>query len=282
VNEIVFINTTAIRELTDADFQQVAEGLNVPEAAVRAFAEVEASGEGFLPDGRPKILYEAHVFHRETKGKFSGAKDRNGVLLSSQKWDRSLYGRPGEHQYERLNDAMALDVDAALKATSWGAFQIMGFNYQMVGYDSVQSMVEDQVSGMAGQLRSFAGFIRAKKLEPDMRKLPDPQAAARLARAYNGEAYRENHYDSKIVSSYERHARGGGAPPPYVPPLRLGSRGDAVRTLQVRLGLPADGAYGPQTMQAVREQQRAASITEDGIAGPVTHGILGLPWPPLT
>ena len=59
--------------LTAADFARAAKNLNVEIAAIRAVAEVEAAGAGFLPDGRPAILYEAHVFHKETGGKHAGA-----------------------------------------------------------------------------------------------------------------------------------------------------------------------------------------------------------------
>ena len=56
------------RTLTDADFARAAEALNVEVAAIRAVAEVEAAGAGFIADGRPAVLYEPHVFHRLTKG----------------------------------------------------------------------------------------------------------------------------------------------------------------------------------------------------------------------
>lgn len=40
-------------------------GVDVP--TVRAVAEVESNGVGFLPDGRPKILFERHIFSRLTE-----------------------------------------------------------------------------------------------------------------------------------------------------------------------------------------------------------------------
>ena len=65
--------------------------------------------------------------------------------------------------------------------------------------------------------------------------------------------------------------------------LRRGSTGAKVTQLQrvlnawyPWLGLAVDGDYGPATEGAVREFQRRAGITADGIAGPVTLGRLGL------
>ena len=51
-------------KLTIKDYQKAAKELNCEVAAIRAVAEVESLKGGFLPDGRPKILFERHVFHQ--------------------------------------------------------------------------------------------------------------------------------------------------------------------------------------------------------------------------
>ena len=53
-------------------------------------------------------------------------------------------------------------------------------------------------------------------------------------------------------------------------------RGPGVRALQRKLGVPADGVYGPQTKRAVKRHQRRRGLTPDGIAGPQTRRSLGL------
>jgi hypothetical protein len=40
---------------------------------------------------------------------------------------------------------MQLDEEAALRSTSWGLGQTMGFNAGMVGYDSIDAMIADFV-----------------------------------------------------------------------------------------------------------------------------------------
>src|SRR5690606_34779310 len=57
--------------LSMADYQRAASALGVDVATVRAVADVESSGGGFLADGRPKILFERHIFARETGGRFN-------------------------------------------------------------------------------------------------------------------------------------------------------------------------------------------------------------------
>lgn len=58
--------------------------------------------------------------------------------------------------------------------------------------------------------------------------------------------------------------------------LRKGDRGRAVRRVQRRLGLSADGVFGKQTARAVRRFQRRRGLTADGIVGPLTRQALRL------
>jgi len=53
---------------------------------VKAVAAVESRGNGFLPTGQPKILFEAKVFSGQTGGKY----DHLFPDISSSKFDRSL------------------------------------------------------------------------------------------------------------------------------------------------------------------------------------------------
>lgn len=52
--------------------------------------------------------------------------------------------------------------------------------------------------------------------------------------------------------------------------VRVGSRNDTVKLVQQKLGLGADGIYGPGTEKAVKEWQTAHGLTADGIVGPAT------------
>jgi putative chitinase len=56
--------------------------------------------------------------------------------------------------------------------------------------------------------------------------------------------------------------------------LRRGSTGDAVKQMQRKLGIPADGDFGPGTEAAVRKWQAANGLVADGIVGPKTLAAL--------
>lgn len=58
--------------------------------------------------------------------------------------------------------------------------------------------------------------------------------------------------------------------------LKKGSRGEAVVQLQRKLGLAADGVFGPRTHRAVRRYQARNGLTVDGVVGQQTAAALGL------
>jgi putative chitinase len=68
---------------------------------------------------------------------------------------------------------------------------------------------------------------------------------------------------------------GGAGGSSMHPVLRAGSRGDNVRVLQGKLGLAADGIFGPGTEAAVRAFQQGHGLGADGIVGAATWAALG-------
>jgi hypothetical protein len=186
--------------LTDEDFARAAKTLNCDVAAIRAVAEVESAGRGFLADGRPEILFEAHIFHRQTKGAHPEARDRRNVRLSVPSWDRTLYGRGGIAQHERLEDAAALNWDAAHRSASWGLFQILGTNHQSVGHPTIRGFVEAMNQGAGPHLDAFVKFVIANRIDDALRR-HDWQA---FARKYNGPGFAQNRYDVKLAEAFER------------------------------------------------------------------------------
>jgi len=53
-----------------------------------------------------------------------------------------------------------------------------------------------------------------------------------------------------------------------------GSRGEAVKEIQRKVGVNPDGIFGPVTEKAVREFQKDNNLDIDGIVGPITSARL--------
>ena len=58
--------------------------------------------------------------------------------------------------------------------------------------------------------------------------------------------------------------------------LKLGSKGEEVKALQAKLGIAADGDFGPGTEKVVKEWQTKNGLTADGIIGPASMEKLGM------
>lgn len=182
--------------LTPADLQSAADTLECSLAAIKAVLEVESAGSGFLGDGRPKILFEAHIFSKLTSRKF----DESHPHISAPKWTRALY-RGGAKEYERLEAAMLLSESAALMSASWGLFQILGINHKLCGCKSVEDFVQLQVSSERDQLSCFLNFIKKSHLDDELRE----GRWADFARIYNGPSYSQNRYDIRLARSFEKY-----------------------------------------------------------------------------
>jgi putative chitinase len=57
---------------------------------------------------------------------------------------------------------------------------------------------------------------------------------------------------------------------------KLGSKGDVVKQIQQKLGITADGSFGPGTEKSVKEWQTKNGLTPDGVVGPSTLEKMGI------
>ncbi len=187
------------RPYARADVVDAADALGVTEAHVKAVLAVESRGRGFDPTTkRPIILYEPHVFHRETDGKWSS---RFGGV-SYEDWGHKPYPHTQDGRYGQLIYAMGLDEKAALRATSWGLGQIMGFNHEACGFKTVAQFVDAMVKSERDQLLAFARLLRTWGLGEKLKR----GDWAGFARKYNGPGYKTNRYDEKLEAAYKRFA----------------------------------------------------------------------------
>ena len=207
VNDIEFNEPEVIQQpqevevmskyLTEEDYQYAASIIDCDVAVIKAVSFVESGGRsGFLKDGKtPKILFEGHWFHKLTKGRFTTLENAN---ISYPRWIRKYYN---QDQHKRLQKAVALDRDAALKSASWGKFQIMGFNYKLAGYDTLQDFINAMYKSERQHLIAFVNFVQHRRLDDELRRL-DWQG---FAYGYNGAGYAQNKYDEKLEKAYLKY-----------------------------------------------------------------------------
>lgn len=80
---------------------------------------------------------------------------------------------------------------------------MMGFNYAMCGYGSVEEMVKDMCVGEDKQLEAFARFVKLAKLHSYL----EQKDWGGFAKRYNGPGYARNQYDKNwkgLIGSLRR------------------------------------------------------------------------------
>ncbi len=113
--------------ITEKQYKDAATSIGCEVAAVKAVNKVESSGSGFLANGKPKILFEGHIFWKQLLALGIDPKplQKGNEAVLYPTWDRAvvtpLYKMD---QYARLEQAKAINKDAALKSASWGALRL--------------------------------------------------------------------------------------------------------------------------------------------------------------
>ena len=188
-----------------------AKRLGVELAAIYAVNEVESLGQGFLSNGKPKVLFERHIMYRQlskprAEGDDAAALQAHADQLAAT-YPALVNPRPGGYvggtaEHQRLAQARLLDALCADESASWGAFQIMGYHWQRLGYASITDFTSRMASSEAEQLEAFVRFIEA---DPALLKALKAKKWATFAKLYNGPAYARNLYDVKLDRAYQRY-----------------------------------------------------------------------------
>lgn len=284
--------------LKESDIGALAGTLGVDVATIKAVNEVESRGRGFNADGNPKILFEGHVFWKELekRGVDPSAHTSGNTDILYKKWTKAHY-KGGAAEYDRLEKAISLlpsnskVAEAAYASASWGLFQIMGYHYHTLGYDSVIAFVGDMQLSEGKQLEAFGRFLQKNNLVGYLKN----KQWAEFAKRYNGAGYAANQYDRKLEEAYQRHkaAENQLAPKTTRTLIKKGDTGGLVRELQAILNeldyvVPETGVFDTATDRAVKDFQGShldkhqQPLTVDGAVGQLTWWALENPRPQVT
>jgi hypothetical protein len=201
--------TGKAKRLEDIDLPMIGREIGVGEDEIHAILDVEAAGTGFDRLGRPKMLFEPHVFWRELG---PGSKRDRAVAeaLAYPRWKPGAYPKDS---YPRLLKAIAIDEEAALRSASWGLGQVMGFNAGAAGYASAKTMVQAFIDDEEHHLRAMIRFIVKNGLDDELRR----HDWKGFARGYNGPGFAKNGYDKKLAASFARWQKIKDTPIPANP-----------------------------------------------------------------
>ena len=197
----LFANLNA-KAVTAAQLHGFADRLGCTVRQIKAVAEVESGGGGFLTSGLPKILWERHYFWKrlrlniplisdQSPGGYTIDADRNGINDSWEKLARACCTAPGW----------------AFESASWGKFQIMGAWWQKLGYHSAIDFAWSMRQSEADHYEALVRYVEAYGLVPAIRAIDgNPANCVAFARGYNGKGFAKYSYDSKIASAWRRLA----------------------------------------------------------------------------
>lgn len=191
-------------ELEINDYREFAEKHSIDPLYLMAVAEVESAGSGILQDGRPKILFEGHIFWRRLKVHGIDPKkyvDHNTDILYP-KWTRKHY-KGGAREYDRIERAARIHEHAAYESASWGKFQVMGYHAKKLGYMDALDMAGYMHKSEIDHLEAFIRYCYRTNLIDELQR----QDSAGFAYGYNGPGYARNRYDEKIDKAYKRLKR---------------------------------------------------------------------------
>lgn len=200
------VDSLKYRELTMADYQEVAVELGISVAAIRAVVSIEAgaAAEGFTPDDKPIINFDLTMFRQAARKRGVNIdKYRSEYPVVFNRPNTQKYGSYQAAQYARLKAALNIDSVAAYEGCFWGMFQIGGFNWKPMGYGSVEEFVAIVSKSERSQLEMFAHFL----VTFNMVKYLQKRDWANFARRYNGPGYKKRGYDRRMAAAYAKFSK---------------------------------------------------------------------------
>ena len=230
------------------DFRVLQENLNYKEATLlKVFPRYFGPGKENAAEyaGKPeKIANYVYMDKNRSKGGALGnVKDGDGWLFSG-KGLKQVTGRANTTAFGKTV-GMTAEEAAAYLLTKKGALESALWFWNSRNLNEVAD-TGDQVrltkiinGGDIGLADRQARYARAMAALGGKIEAPAPSA-----------------------SSSSSSASGGT--------LKRGSKGEEVKKMQAKLGLTADGDFGPGTEAALKKWQSANGLTADGVAGPKT------------
>lgn len=168
---------------------------------IKAISKVESNGSGWDSTGLLKILYERHKMYSyinkeivsPTFGLIS-TKTAGGYTLDTN-------GNSINDSWEKLSEAICIDVDSAIKSVSVGKFQVMCGYYDILGYNRPIDMLWACTRDESEHYKILVGFIlKVSNLKQAFLSIStNPKDCIPFVRGYNGINWEKNDYANKLA-----------------------------------------------------------------------------------
>lgn len=191
----------------------IANELGIEVEIALAVICVESGGSGFSTDGKMIIRFENHVFHT-----YFGSKSENNQKIFDEHFTFNTKKRRDDHKYranksddwqtshtgqaaewEAFEIARQIAETEAMYSISMGAPQVMGFNFKMIGYNSVQEMFTAFNKDIRYHIMALFDFCNANGTRIQYLLTRDFLS---FAKAYNGLTAPEA-YEQRLQQYYE-------------------------------------------------------------------------------
>ena len=177
--------------LTNAQINDLAVNSGYEYRVLKSIIQVESGQHGFHPvTGKIIIQFEPAWFRRLCKDR--AAATRRTTWQSNQVGNQAA-------EWKAFNSAFAVNADAAMKSTSIGMMQIMGFHYAETGFKNVGDMWDFAKESEYNQVLLAIRWI--KTVEPLDLAIKNKDWK-KIAYYYNGANYRTFCYDSRLLLAY--------------------------------------------------------------------------------
>lgn len=160
INTVTVIKGNIMTDLTKEEIIVLSKELNIEPALLHTVITVLSKKPSFHSSGNPTISFEGHLFwyqlKRRGKDPYKYIRNNNDILYV--KWTDKYHTK--DEEWAKLNRAKNIHNDAAITATLWGAFQIIGHHYKRCGFNTPVEFMEYQCECVQNQIKSFIAYLK--------------------------------------------------------------------------------------------------------------------------
>jgi hypothetical protein len=159
-------NNQSVKKFTHDDIVLIANQHSLEPLLLEAFVEVYAPGSGFLEDGRPKVIFQHHIFWKNLLPAYRTRFKRRKFKMLAVMHRDILHPVPATSvsvsylsEHNKLDKATGIDSDAALRSALWGRFMLPGEAFISAGFLTIGDFVAAHQKNETEQLSAFMNSL---------------------------------------------------------------------------------------------------------------------------